>query len=192
MNRRQLTFGGAGFAALIVGFGLSTSGVVSTLVDVAGSDYLFVAALGGMTLLATVPVVVSARSTTLQQSTTSDPELPVDSPPAGREFDETVRSARFRLPVVGHEVRTRVRERLGTAAVEATMRATDCDRDTATRRVQTGRWTDDSAASVYLASDPPLQRRIETALDAVTCLQTPTQRRAERTAEAISTLEREP
>jgi hypothetical protein len=187
---RQLLAAAAGVVTLAVGLTLGGfEEPVADLVSTLGGDYFFLAALGGVALLGALPVVVSARSGTLQQADTHDPETPVDRPPVGRDFDATVGSWRLRLPVVGTEVRESVRERLRRAAVGALVRSRDCDRDRAERLVDRGEWTDDREAAAFLAAEQHRSGTAVTALDAVAHFQTPTEYRARAAARAVADLD---
>jgi hypothetical protein len=187
---RQLLAAVAGVVTLALGLTLGGfEELVADLVSTLGSDYFFLAALGGVALLGALPVVVSARSATLQQADTHDPETPVDRPPVGRDFDATVRSWRFRLPVVGGGVRESVRDRLRRAAVGALVRSRDCDRDRAERLVARGEWTDEREAAAFLAAEEYRSGNAVTAIDAAARFQTPTQYRAQAAARAVARLD---
>lgn len=190
MKFRQLVAAAAGVVVLAVGLTLGGfEETVATLVSTVGGDYFFLAALAGVALLGAIPVVVSARSATLQQADTHDPETPVDRPPAGRDFDDTVSSWRFRLPLVGTEVRESVRERLRRAAVGALVRSRDCDRDRAERLVTRGEWTDDSEAAAFLAAERHRSADAVTAVDAAARFQTPAEYRTRAAARAVARLD---
>lgn len=190
MKRRQLLAAGAGVVVLAVGLVVGgTEGAVDALATTLGGDYFVLVALGGVALLAAIPVVVSARSATLQQAETPDPETTVDRPPAGDDFDTAVAAWRFRLPVVGESARDSVRERLREAAVDTLVRTRDCDRTAATRLVAEGRWTDDREAATFLATATHRTPNAVTAVDAVARLQTPTEYRARAAARAVARLD---
>ncbi|WP_042664357.1 hypothetical protein [Haloferax sp. ATB1] len=184
MNRRKLLFGLLGLACLAAGtVARGTAFPVTALVSEVGGDYVLVAALSGIALLAALPVIASGRESELQQVETSDPEVPVRVPPAGREFDETVQGWDYRTPVLGDSTRARVKTRLRTAAVEAVMRERNCGRSRARQLVRRGEWTDDAEAASFLGS--PNRSTLATALSALRRRQTPAEFRARRTAEAV-------
>lgn len=192
MNRRRVALGVVGLLCLALGlFANSGEGVVADATAALGSDYALVAGLAGVTLVASLPVLVSSREGALEQSTTPDPEQPVDRPAAGHDFDETIHGWRFRLPLVGDRRRAETRQRLREAAVGAVMRAEDCDRDAAKRLVERGAWTDDPAAARFLDPGVAAGGTLATWADAVTRFETPTERRARVTAEAIAATERD-
>ncbi|EFW91241.1 hypothetical protein ZOD2009_15476 [Haladaptatus paucihalophilus DX253] len=153
MKGRRVTLGLAGTVALVLAVAGGANAVpVRSLVTALGNDYLLVVAIGGVGLLVAIPVLTSGRDGNLVQADMPAPERPVTVPPAGHDFDETVGSWRYRLPVVGRKRRHAVEERLRTAAVETVMRAENCSRNEAKRLVETGKWTDDSTAAAYLSS----------------------------------------
>lgn len=157
MNGRRIMLGFVGAVALVFAVvGGANAVPVRSLVSALGNDYLLVVAIGGFGLLVAIPVLASGRDGNLVQADMPAPERPVTVPPAGNDFDETVRSWRYRLPLVSREMRAAVQERLRTAAVETLIRAENCSREEATRQIETGEWTDDPAVAAYLGgSDVP-------------------------------------
>ena len=156
MNARRAALGALGVVALAVAQSATGdgafAGLVSAAVSALGNDYLFVASVGGASIVVAAAMLYSGRSANLTQATMPDPERPTAVPAAGDGFDERVESLRFALPVVGRRERERVRERLRTAAVEATVRSAGCSRGEAERRVASGAWTDDDDAAAFLSS----------------------------------------
>ncbi|WP_396613802.1 hypothetical protein ACH9L7_18170 (plasmid) [Haloferax sp. S1W] len=189
MSARQILLGVCGL--LCLGLGLVGGGVGSLVTEVfsgTGADYKLMMVLSAVALVAAVPVVVSGRERNLDQAETPDPEVPVDVPPAGREFDETIQGWRFRTPLVGISTRKQVKRRLRKAAVEAVMRAENCDRSRARRLVRRGDWTDDSEAAAFLGN--ATQSVVRTTAAALPRRVTPVEYRVRRTVEAIYGLER--
>jgi hypothetical protein len=191
MNRRRTLLGLAGATALLVAVG----GVASLLsvqpaVDALGNDYLFLAVIAGVGLLVAFPAFVSGRASNVEQATVPTPETPATVPPAGRTFDETVGSWRFRLPVYGREQRRAVRDRLRAAAVGAVMRERNCSRDVARRRVAAGEWTDDPGVAAYLGGgadvDDPPRAGIDDRLGALLSGGTWHERQARRAADRLA------
>lgn len=188
MNVRQVLLGAGGLLCLVVGTLVQDVGTAVTEPFAGtGGDYVLMAALSGLALLVAVPVVVSGRDGNLDQTETPDPEIPVDVPPAGVDFDETIRGWRFRTPVVGDSTRQQVKDRLERGAVGALMRAQNCGRGRARRLVRDGEWTDDTEAAAFLGS--PTQSVAETTAAALLHRETPAEYRARRTAEAIHAVE---
>lgn len=188
MNVRQVLLGAGGLLCLAVGTLVQDVGTaVTEPFSGTGGDYVLMAVLSGLALLAAVPVVVSGREGTLKQTETPDPEIPVEVPPAGVDFDETVRGWRFRTPIVGDSTRKQVKDRLQRGAVGALMRAENCGRGRARRLVREGEWTDDTEAAAFLGS--ATQSVTVTTAAALLRRQTPGEYRARRTAEAIHAVE---
>lgn len=157
MTGRRVLFGLSGAVALVLAVAGGAGALpIRTLVAALGNDYLLVVAIGGIGLLVAIPVLASGRDGNLAQAEVPAPEEPVTVQPAGDDFDETVGSWRYRLPLAGRNRRRAVRERLRTAAVETVMRAENCSRADARRLVDSGEWTDDRAVAAYLGgSDAP-------------------------------------
>lgn len=189
MNARRVLLGAVGVVCLLLG--TAVEGVGTSLTEAfsgAGGDYVLVGVLSGLALLATIPVLVSGRESELEQSETPDPEVPVQVPPAGREFDEAIRGWHYRTPLVGDEPRRRVKERLRTAAEEAVMHDRNCGRSRARRLVRRGEWTDDDEAAAFLGS--PQRSTVSTFFAAAPRRQTPAEFRARRAADAVYALDR--
>lgn len=187
MRWRRLLLGVAGVALLGLASTVADDGVLATAVragvESLGNDYLFVAVLGVAGCLVAASMLVSGRSGNLAQTDTPNPERPPTVPAVGEEFDRTVGGVRFAVPVVGRSARRRIRERLRTAAIAATMRADGCRRETAERRVDEGTWTDDPAAAAFLADGR--SAAVGGRLAAWAAGETLRQRRARRTVDAI-------
>jgi hypothetical protein len=190
MRLRRVLSGLLGLAVLAVGLTMAGEGplrdAVQRGVELAGNDYLLLAALGGVGLLLAGAMLVSGRSGNLEQTEMPDPERPVDVPTPGDEFDAQIRRTRFKLPVVGRSVRRDVERRLRTAAVDATLYTAGCSRVEAERRVENGSWTDDTAAAAFLSADTAARspvRHVTPLFDGETL----SQRRARRTVAEIAT-----
>lgn len=188
MTWRRTLPAALGVAALA--FGLTAAGdgpfaaVVSAGVETLGNDYLFLAALAGAGVPLAAAMLASGRAGNLEQAETPDPERPPVVPAVGEEFDERVHSLRFKLPVVGRSTRRAVRDRLRTAAVEATVRAEGCSRAEAARRVTDGTWTDDRTVAAFLTGESgfsPPHRHLTALADGETL----DQRRVRRAVEEI-------
>lgn len=187
MRWRRLLLGVPGVVLLGLALTMAGGGPLTTAVragvETLGNDYLFVVVLGVAGCLVAVSMLISGRSGNLAQTDTPNPEQPPTVPAVGEEFDQTVGSVRFALPVVGRSARRRVRERLRTAAIAATMRADGCRRETAERRVDEGTWTDDPAAAAFLSDGR--SGSIGGRLAAWAAGKTRRQRRAKRTVNAV-------
>lgn len=152
MTARRLALGAAGLVALVAALltGTAEAVPVDALVSVLGNDYLFVAAFGCLGLAIAATAVVSGRSANLEQASMPDPERPVSAPPPGTDFDAEVGTLRLSLPLYGRRRRAAVRERLRAAATGLVMRTTNCDRETARERVESGEWTADPTVAAFL------------------------------------------
>ena len=155
MSRRRLLAGLVGVALLGVALSTDVSLPLGPLVDWVGSDYLLVAAVGGVSLVLSVPVLAGGRATNLDQTETPDPERPATARPAGHELDDLRTSAALAVPVVGVAGR-RLRGRLRLAATGTVARSTGCRRKTARARVERGEWCDDPVATAFLADEQRL------------------------------------
>ncbi len=184
----------AGLGALAVAVaapGGPVEGAVAAALAVAGSEYLLAAGIGVATLAVGLAAFLAGRDAATQ-TRTPDPERPVPVPAPGEPFDEAAGDWRCLLPLVGRERRASVRERLRRTAIDVVAVAEDCDRETATDRVDRGTWTDDDVAAAFLAgtrgssvrggSSPG--RRLAPLLRG----RTPTGYRAERTVDAIASV----
>lgn len=189
MRWRRVLLGTLGVASLGLALTVADAGPLAaaarTGVETLGNDYLLVAALGALGTLVGLLMLATGRSGNLVQTTTPDPERPPSVPAAGDDFDRTVRSLRFTLPLVGRSARRTVRERLRAAAVEATAHDAGCSRAEAERRVADGTWTDDDAAAAFLATDGGPSAAVGGRLTALVDGETLGQRRARRAADAV-------
>ena len=150
-----------GIATLLLALvAASGGGVVPTaaLIELFGNDYFLIAAIGGLGLLLAVPVLTSGRAAKLRQLEMPTPERPTSAPPAGSGFDATCRRWRLQVPVYGADDRERLRERLRTAAAEATRRRESCDHDAARSAIDRGSWCDDDVVTAFLAGERLPQR----------------------------------
>ena len=191
MNRRQGLLALVGTTAVLVAVGGVASVIpVRPAVQALGNDYLLVAAIAALGLVAALPALFSGRASNVEQTAVPTPETPATVPPAGQTFDETVGSWRFRLPLSGRERRRAVRDRLRSAAVGAVMRERNCSRDAARRRVASGEWTDDPGVAAYLgeaeSGDAPPDASVGDRVGALLAGETWHERQARRTADVLA------
>lgn len=158
MKRRRSLLGALGVVALGVGVTIAGDGPVAAtvggVVAVLGSDYLLLAAIAAVAVVAAAVMLFSGRTGNLQQRSMPAPEGSTSAPMPGDGFDDRVSSLWFALPLVGRRYRRRVRARLRTAAIDAVCYSDQCTHAVAERRVETGSWTDDPAAVAFLAGEP--------------------------------------
>ncbi|MFC4552002.1 MULTISPECIES: DUF7269 family protein [Halorussus] len=128
---------------------------VDPLVSLVGNDYLFVVVFAAVAAVVTLAVVGLRAVSEVSQSAPPDPEEVTSGPRPGAEFDRYVDDGlTIRERLFGDDA-DEMRDRLRETAVKTTMRADDCDRETARRRVEAGEWTDDRAAASFLVSESP-------------------------------------
>lgn len=155
MKLRRVGLGVVGLA-VVAGFMLTGGSVAAALpvdaaVDLLGNDYLVVAAVAAVGFVLALLLVLSGRPGNVREVTTPDPERAVSLPVPGDEFDAAMASRLALVPFVGRTDRTALREQLRTDVVHWVMRAENCPRSEAERRVADGDWTDDSRAALFLA-----------------------------------------
>lgn len=119
-----------------------------------GNDYLLVAVVAALALVAVLGVLLLRTLTGVAEAT--PPAVEGTTPgAAGREVDAALDAL---PPVRVSERHRRVRERVRTAAVETVAEAQRCSRPAARERIESGDWTDDADAAAFLADetlDPP-------------------------------------
>ncbi|WP_439025433.1 DUF7269 family protein [Haloarchaeobius sp. DT45] len=157
MNRRRLLTAVLGLAALVAGATALGSDlgapVADALVEALGNDYLVAAAVAGLGILVAVPVLLSARASTLDQATMPTPEESLAMPAPGEAFDDLLDARFVVVPHVESERRETVREELRETAVDVVANASASSRREATVRVEEGTWTTDQTAARFLAAD---------------------------------------
>ncbi|WP_436925499.1 DUF7269 family protein [Halosimplex amylolyticum] len=189
MNRRRLALGVPGVA--LVALALVGTGLVGGLVPaeaavaVLGTDYVFVALIGGGSLAVAAAVLVDGDE--VDQARMPDPESATAVPAPGDDLADRLDSWRVAVPVLGRRVRRDVRDRLREDAVTAVRRARNCDEAAARERVDSGAWTSDSRAAAFLASDRSAS--LGDALAATLRGETPFVAGARRTADAVADVE---
>ena len=186
MNRTtRALLAGVGVAALAGALTLDAAAFlpVDAAVSALGNDYYLVAAVGAASFLLALGAYASGRTANIDQTEMPAPERPTSAPAAGAGFDADRRRWALVVPVYGTDRRRRLRERLRTAAVETVRHADNCDRATATERVDAGEWTDDDVAAAFLAEGRrvPLGARLQSVLRG----RPPVGYPARRTAEAV-------
>ncbi|MGM0592407.1 MAG: DUF7269 family protein [Halobacteriota archaeon] len=158
VNASRVAAAAAGVLALAGGIALGgapAGTLVEALVETLGNDYLLITVLAAVGLAASVPVVLSGRTSALSQATTPTPEHPATAPEPGTRVDEALASPSVWLPVVGQRRREALRSRLRRDAIETLVRVEACTRREASARVESGTWTEDPDAAALLAGDAP-------------------------------------
>lgn len=143
---------------LAAGFGLAVvaqRGLAGTL----PLTYAYVVAIGAVALLQGLVFLQRWRRTDLRFTETGDPERRYRAPTPGDEVDRTLREAAAYGPR-GVNARHELRERLHRTAVDALVAHENVDRETATRWLNRGTWTDDLVAAWFLGTEPELPLRV--------------------------------
>lgn len=163
-----------------MGSGVSVSGLVERL----GNDYLLVVPLGALAVLSVLAVLAARARSGVDQATPPDPEQVPTAPHPGNELDRLADDGLGLRARLFSDDDERVRERLRTAAIRTVMRSDGCSREEARERVDSGDWTDDSAAAEFLAGGESLSlgERVAAALRGESAFQ----RGLHRTAAAIA------
>lgn len=170
-----LVFGVAILVAFVPGAGVLVP--AAALVDLLGSDYVVIAAVGLGAVGLAVAVVLARSLGGVEEATPPAVEDVRSAPRPGERFDRSLRGLTGATDASGS-----ARERLRETAVRTVMRTADCPRAEAERRVDEGTWTDDRAAARLLAGEDARSiRPLRDALDGV--------RRLRRTVDAIAALD---
>ncbi|EJN57166.1 DUF7269 family protein [Halogranum rubrum] len=150
--------GAAGLVALVVA--LTTvlpADALDDAIAAVGNDYLVVAVVAGVGLLAAIGRFYAGRTSTIQQATMPDPERPVTVRPLGDEFDESLATTRIHVPVVGRAARRQLHADLRDVAIRTLCRVDHCSRAEALAHLERGDWTTDDDAATFLRTDRPPQ-----------------------------------
>ncbi|WP_123535466.1 DUF7269 family protein [Halosimplex salinum] len=189
MNRRRLALGVPGVA--LVALALVGTGLVGGLVPaeaavaVLGTDYFFVALIGGGSLAVAAAVLVDGDA--VDQARMPDPESVTAVPAPGDDLGDRLDGWRVAVPVLSRRARREVRDRLREDAVTAVRRARNCDEAAAVERVDSGAWTTDPRAAAFLASDRSAS--LADVLAGAVRGETPFGDGARRTADAVADVE---
>lgn len=189
MNVRRVSAGLAGVVAF--GFVLAAAAMpgLTDLVPlrpgVAESDqgYLLVAAVGTVSILLVTSVLATRATFGIDQATPPEPETPQEVPYPGESFDEATSGRVGVRGLLFGDHRDEVERRLTEAAIRTEMHAEGISRSAARDRVADGSWTDDEAASAFLATDD--RPGVRTLLWSLLGSRSPFQRAARRTADAV-------
>lgn len=189
VNVRRVVLGLLGVtlmaAAILLGSGLGQLVPVEAAIGLLGNDYVLVAGFAVLAFVLALLVMLSGRPGNVRESTTPDPERAVELPVPGDEFDDAMASRVALVPFVGSISRAGLRDRLRQTTVNWVMREENCARSEAERRVDTGVWTDDEKAALFLARDRSAGERASVVLGSWVRLRPWTQVGAHRTALAI-------
>jgi hypothetical protein len=147
--------------ALVLAIDPSAAAVVRAdgLVELLGNDYLLVAPLGALAVLTVLAVLVARAREGVDQASPPDPERVPTAPHPGNEVDQLADDGLGLRARLFSNDDDRIRERLRRTAIRTVMRSDDCSREAARNRVDSGDWTDDSAAVDFLAGRDGLSWR---------------------------------
>lgn len=165
-----------------LGLGLLVS--VSPGRVVVSSDRTLVPAIGIVALLQAVRVVRKRRTAGLDEAATPDPELPVETPPPGGDFESALEQFHHMRGIFSHRIG--IREGLQSAAVTVLTQFGGYSEAEAEAQVEAGTWTDDEYAAAFLGGadvptpSAPVQLRILLRRGSTF------QRRVRRTVDAIA------
>jgi hypothetical protein len=165
---RRLALGTVGLVALGVALtAVLPADVLDGVVAAAGNDYLVVAGVAALGLLAAFSRFYSGRTSNIQQASMPDPERPVRVRPLGDEFDETLSTLRLHVPVLGRTLRRECHANLREVAIRTLCRMDHCPRPEAVAHLERGDWTTNEAAAAFLREDEPPTPSVSTELESL-------------------------
>jgi len=193
-NGRLLALGvGTLLFALGVGIALSPTLAqtfsITSLVVAFGDDYLVAALVGGVAFLVAIAVLVRRSTQGFEQADPPTTEGVPTGTPLGEEIDRVIDGDLTPGDHLLGDVRTDVRRRLRTAAIETAMQTKGCSRANAAAMIAAGEWTDDDVAAAFLATEADQVRPTRRLLDALPGYSR-FGRRTRRTVRAILVLDR--
>lgn len=191
MHRRTLVRTAVGTVGLLA-LGVALTATVPTdaldgVVAAAGNDYLVVAGVAAVGLVAALGRFYAGRASNIEQATMPDPERPVTVRPLGDEFDDALSNPRLHVPFVGRAVRRRLYADLRDVALRTLRRVDHCSRAEALAHLERGDWTTDDAAAAFLREDDPPTPSLTVELASLLRGEPWFRERACRTAEALLT-----
>jgi hypothetical protein len=166
-----VVFGGALAVVFVPGLGEALP--IETAIDVLGSDYLVVAGLGIVALLLLIVMLVARAVSSVDEAAPPEPEYVERVPVLGAEFDDLVDDGLGLRATYFSDEPEEVREDLREQATRTLIRKRGLAREEARALVESGEWTDDRAASEFLAANgaAPRSDRIRAALRGESWLQ---------------------
>lgn len=179
MNYRRL--------ALIVGVTCLALGLLVSVSPgriVVSSDGRLVSAIGVVALIQAVRVARRRRNAGLDEAATPDPELPVETPPPGGDFESALEQFHHMRGIFSHRIG--IRDGLQSAAVTVLTQFGGYSEAEAEAQVEAGTWTDDVYAAAFLSDlagpTPSVPVRLRNVLRRGSTFQ----RRIRRTVDAIA------
>lgn len=166
MNNLRAVLVAIGFAAFVVAVSATIHPAVeaslpaAALVAVLGNDYVLVAVIASVVLVALVGVLVGRLLSGVVE--TIPPAVEETTPERPGSETETVLQSLPPVRLTAHH--HRLRRRLRETAIAGVADADRCDDSTARHRVETRSWTDDALAAGFVDTesfDPPsVSRRV--------------------------------
>lgn len=174
MNRLGSGLAAVGTALVGVGLGVTlgllpqANRIARRGVDLLGTDYLLLATVGVLALVATLLVTSAWATSKSNQIEPPDPERIPPVPRPGESVDRFIDGPPGIRQAAHDDQVERVRGRLRHTATETVMRRHACTREAARLRVDSGSWTDDVEAAAFLggpaAPRPPWTARLSAVL----------------------------
>jgi hypothetical protein len=166
-----LVFGGALAVVFVPGLGEALP--IETAIDVLGSDYLVVAGLGIVALVLLIVMLVARAVSSVDEAAPPEPEYVERVPVLGAAFDDLVDDGLGLRATYFSDEPEEVREDLREQATRTLIRKRGLAREEARALVESGEWTDDRAASEFLAVNGAASRsdRVRAALRGESWLQ---------------------
>ena len=166
-----LVFGGA--LAVVLAPGLGEALPLDAAIEALGSDYLVVAGLGVAALVVLAVMLVARAASSVDEASAPEPEYVEQVPVMGAEFDDLIDHGLGIRATYFSDEPEEIREDLRERAIRTLIRTRGVAREDARALVESGRWTDDRAASRFLATDrvAPRSTRVSAALHGQSWLQ---------------------
>lgn len=178
-----------GGAVLALGIGILVRPSLAALVPIGpllavlGNEYLLVAAFGVVAILGGLSVLLGRGVGGIDQTTPPEPEEVHPVPRSGESFEDFLAASWLREMLLSDR-HQRIRTRLREAAIATVVRQSNCTRQEARERIDSGTWTDESTAANFLATGGTVPSR--GGVLAVLRGESPYQRSARLTAEEIA------
>jgi len=193
MRLTEALFGGVGLVLLLLAGAIATGAVAAPvpaarLRGLFGNDYVLVAGLAGLALVAVGAVLLSGRPGRVVAASMPDPETPRTMPTPGDSLDALVGSWSTLRPLAGRRRGDEVRRRLREAAVASLAARSGDGRAAARDRVDAGDWTTDRVAARFLAERTRPGATLLAGLDSLVRGRTPLEWEVARTVAAIEAL----
>jgi hypothetical protein len=186
MHRLQRVLGVLGTAGVALGLVVM---VLPEVVDGLTTRQLLVPGIGLLALVQAVRVVRARRDVRATGAETPTPEPFAPRPTPGASFETSLASVADETGIRQVRAKRAVRDRLVEAAISVMAHRADCSEAAARQRLEAGRWTDDTHAAAFLASDRQSSLDWSTRLRLRMRGESPFAWRARRTMDAIARID---